>query len=133
MAASSGAGLMLKRLGIVLALVTALGVGTALLVVTAFGIGKLLSFLLPLSVFECSLLSMLGMLALLAAAWRLIENLSRAVGPEVGVAEDDEEEAEVVDAVVEAVARNARCPCGSRRKFKNCCGRRGVTAFRAPW
>ncbi len=125
-------GLMLRRIGLILALASGLALGTALLVLMAFGVGKLLSYLLPLSVFEASLLSMLGMLALLAAAWRLIENLSRAIGPEPEE-EDQDENAEILVATVDSVPRNARCPCGSRRKFKNCCGRKGVTAFRAPW
>lgn len=122
------------------------------LVLAAFGLGKALSLVLPFSVFEASLLSMLALWPALWALWRIVtssqnDDIRHAWADEQD--EDDEVEEESFDeehdegeGVVWAaplrpvistpqLGRNSPCPCGSGRKYKRCCGKEDGPARKA--
>jgi type VI protein secretion system component VasK len=114
------------------------------LVLAAFGLGKALSLVLPFSVFEASLLSMLALWSALWALWSIVtsgqnDDIRHAWADEQD--DDDEVEEESFDEerdegegvawaaplrpVISAsqIGRNSLCPCGSGRKYKRCCGK----------
>ena len=122
------------------------------LVLAAFGLGKALSLVLPFSVFEASLLSMLALWPPLWALWRIVtsdqnDDIGQAWADEQD--DDDEVEEESFDeehdegeGVAWAVplrpvisppqiGRNSLCPCGSGRKYKRCCGKEDRPARKA--
>jgi hypothetical protein len=114
------------------------------LVLAAFGLGKALSLVLPFSVFEASLLSMLALWPALWALWRLVtsdqnDDIRHAWADEQD--DDDEVEEESFDEERDEgggvawatplrpvisppqIGRASLCPCGSGRKYKRCCGK----------
>ncbi len=114
-----------KSIGIILFSILLVAVlGTVAFV----GLGAMLSLWLPLSLFEAS--------ALAVGATLTIAMLIHAVGTIIrfqihnGFDEDefdwdssDDSDTEMIDTTnVAKVGRNAPCPCGSGKKFKNCCG-----------
>ena len=122
------------------------------LVLAAFGLGKALSLLLPFSVFEASLLSMLAMWPALWVVWRIVtsgqnDDIRHAWADEQD--EDDEVEEESFDEENDEgegvawaaplrpvisppkIGRNSLCPCGSGRKYKRCCGKEDRPARKA--
>jgi type VI protein secretion system component VasK len=124
----------------------------AVLVLAAFGLGKALSLVLPFSVFEASLLSMLALWPALWAVWRIVtsgqnDDIRHAWADEQD--EDDEVEEESLDeehdegegvawavplrSVISPpqIGRNSLCPCGSGRKYKRCCGKEDRPARKA--
>ncbi len=135
---ASGPGMMI--VGVVVA---GIALGSTVVVLMAFGLGSLLALFLPLSRFEASLLSVVAVVGVLAAAWRTIEHIVRYdvyrprwVDDENDADEDDDlEDLDDMDEEIEGsgrpvvhaaasgrVGRNAPCPCGSGKKFKRCCG-----------
>lgn len=118
----------------------------ALGMAVVLGIGALLAYLLPLSLYQASLLTVFTALVLVFI-WFVVSFLSRF--PTGGYNddgywedEDDEDDWEdeeddddwdddgsplVLHPTVRRdepkVGRNAPCPCGSGKKYKNCCGR----------
>jgi type VI protein secretion system component VasK len=122
------------------------------LVLAAFGLGKALSLVLPFSVFEASLLSMLALWPALWALWRIVtsdqnDDIGQAWADEQD--DDDEVEEESFDdehdegegaawaaplrSVISPprIGRNSFCPCGSGRKYKRCCGKEDRPARKA--
>jgi hypothetical protein len=112
-----------------------------LLVLAATGIGWLLSRFLPFSLFEATLLSLIG---LLAAGYLILQIVGSPPIAIEEVEDDDEWEDEEQDEEqgeedypaiplwrqpIKRADRFAnarpddRCPCGSGRKYKNCHGR----------
>lgn len=125
-------------------IVAGIALGSAVVVLMAFGLGSLLALFLPLSPFEASLLSVVAVVGVLAAAWRIIEHIARfnvyrpRWADDEEDAEEDDDDLEDFDEVDEEsarrrppvvhvasstkIGRNASCPCGSGRKYKRCCG-----------
>jgi type VI protein secretion system component VasK len=122
------------------------------LVLAAFALGKALSLVLPFSVFEASLLSMLALWLALWALWQIVtsgqnDDIRHAWADEQD--DDDEVEEESFDeqrdegkGVAWAVplrpvisppqiGRDSLCPCGSGRKYKRCCGKEDRPARKA--
>ena len=122
------------------------------LVLAAFGLGKALSLVLPFSVFEASLLSMLALWPALWALWRIVtsgqnDDIRHAWADEQD--DDDEVEEESFDEELDEregvtwaaplrpvisppqIGRNSLCPCGSGRKYKRCCGKEDRPARKA--
>lgn len=133
-----GSGLVI--VGVVVAGVT---LGSAVVVLMAFGLGSLFTLFLPLSLFEASLLSVVAVVGVLAAAWRTFEHVGSYNAYQPRGADDDydydhDDDVEDLDdmdeeidwserPVVHATAcarvgRNSPCPCGSGKKYKRCCG-----------
>ncbi len=126
---------------IILLIVLGVALGGGLLVLLAYGVGWVLTRFLPLSSFEASLLSLVGVIAAAWLAVRLSATLPARETPNADDEEDDElldEEEEEEDRYAgiprwrrprseldfEDVRPDDRCPCGSGRKYKNCHGRR---------
>ena len=98
------------------------------------GIGYGISLIVPLTLFQASLLSMGATLVIVAIFFgvTLVNYLDRVPYFEDDEYEDFDDENDIEGAVVgalpfflrsEKVGRNALCPCGSGKKFKNCCGK----------
>ncbi len=123
------------------------------LVLAAFGLGKALSLVLPFSVFEASLLSMLALWPALWALWHIVtsgqnDDIRHAWADEQD--DDDEVEEESFDEEPDEregrawaaplrpvisppqIGRNSLCPCGSGRNYKRCCGEEDRPAPKAP-
>lgn len=127
-----------------------LSIGAALVVLVASAIGKVLTLWLPFSLFEASILSLLGLFAVTYLAnglWRFIQAPitldTDDDDDEWDEDEDDEDEdeddergngANVIPSIprwrqplsqrkYEGVGRNEPCPCGSGNKYKYCHGR----------
>ena len=115
-------------------------------VAVVLGIGALLASLLPLSLYQASLLTVFTALVLVFISF-LMSFLTRfPLGKYPGDDEDDwgdEEDDDEDDWGDDGsplflhptvrrdepkVGRNAPCPCGSGRKYKNCCGRTSAPA-----
>lgn len=104
-------------------------VGTAIFI----GLGALLARWLPLSLFEAAGLA-IGTTIALAAIVHVVATMMRA-HPSYELDDDFDEEEDDLDAALpesddflskpdlSKVARNDHCPCGSGKKFKNCCGK----------
>ena len=114
-------------LSFLLLLAVLMGLGTALFI----GFGALLARWLPLSLFQASGLA-IGATIAFAAILYALSTLMHA--HQVYEPDDDfeDEDADVDPHVSDSdtpfpksdfskVARNDYCPCGSGRKFKNCC------------
>ena len=122
------------------------------LVLAAFALGKALSLVLPFSVFEASLLSMLALWPALWALWSIVtsgqnDDIRHAWADEQD--DDDEVEEESFDEQRDEgkgvawaaplrpvisppqIGRDSLCPCGSGRKFKRCCGKEDRPARKA--
>jgi type VI protein secretion system component VasK len=141
----------LKITGLVLLLAVAalfvVGLAALLLVVFAYGLGGLLTRFLPLESAQATLLALIAIIAAIAFVWRILSAILISPfgsGPLAGEDDDDwdedavnEEEAAseifvpsvprwrqpLKTARYEGTDRNAPCPCGSGRKYKNCHGR----------
>lgn len=108
----------------------ALFIGSGFLVLSAYGLGLLLKNLLPFSLLETTALCMAGVLWV---SWALFSTFSPLFAPRrineedyVDVELDDHEESAATPFRHELkINRNALCPCGSGRKYKNCHGRTG--------
>lgn len=129
-------------IGLLLLILLGLLVGAAILVLAATGLGWLASRLLPFTLFEASLLSLIALISILAVVWSILRvplwDLDTATQDSDD--EDDEDEEEYLDdppvsaiplwrrplktANFQNVSPNDRCPCGSGRKYKNCHGHR---------
>jgi hypothetical protein len=132
-------------------------VGGGILVLTAYGLGWLLNHVMHLDPFQATALSLAGMLAFGFLASRIFQTIMDTMAPsrvtsdddEDGDEEDDEDETEFdVEEVDEepviypsiprwrqplktpdfsTTSPDARCPCGSGRKYKNCHGAKQQT------
>lgn len=126
-------------LAVILAFVLALVLAVIVVACVLFGIGYLLSLLLPLSIFQCTMLVVGSSFILIfgiAAAFissqishygQLLYNLQE-FDEDDDDEEDEEEENHVhpkvfLPRIVSKIGRNALCPCGSGKKHKYCCGR----------
>jgi hypothetical protein len=139
-------------LAITVGVIVLLGIGGGLLVVLSSGIGWVLTRFLPLSTFEATLLSLVGVglvgLGVLHVVTTVIRSLPTRMDNDDEDYEEDEwdedwEDEEEEDAAPESkqvypgiprwrqpskkldftnVKPDERCPCGSGRKFKNCHG-----------
>jgi hypothetical protein len=141
---------ILGVLGIVVALILAVAIGAVVVVLSATGLGILLVRFLPLSIFEASLLTLISLLALFYAGWRVAAAfVSSPLSLPLDDDEDDEwdEEADeendddeplderdfvpsiprwrqpIKRAEYGKVGRNDPCPCGSGKKYKYCHGK----------
>ncbi len=140
---------LLPGLMIVGALVAGITVGSTVVVLMAFGLGSLLALFLPLSRFEASLLSVVAIVGVLAAAWRTIEHIARSNMYRPGWVDEheygDDHDFDDIEDEIEwsehpvvhvaasgRVGRNAPCPCGSGRKYKRCCGSTRATGKQSP-
>ena len=104
-------------------LLTVLGVGVFI------GVGALLSQWLPLSLFQASGLA-LGATMAIALVIQVVTTMMHLQMDHTG--EDDYSGWEPIDEDndlpltptpnIHKVGRNQPCPCGSGKKFKNCCG-----------
>ncbi|MBN1887139.1 MAG: SEC-C domain-containing protein [Thermoflexales bacterium] len=108
-------------------------------VLTAAGIGWLLSRFLPFSLFEATLLSLIGLLPVCYLILQIVGSPPLTVEEDDDEWEDEEEDEDQEEEDYPAIPRwrqpikradhfaNAkpddRCPCGSGRKYKNCHGR----------
>lgn len=132
-------------IGLLLLILLGLLVGAAILVLAATGLGWLASRLLPFTLFEASLLSLIALISILAVVWSILRvplwDLDTATqDSDDEDDEDEEDEEEYLDdppvsaiplwrqplktANFQNVNPNDRCPCGSGRKYKICHGRR---------
>ena len=118
----------------------------ALGVAVVLGFGALLARLVPLSLYQASLLVVFTALVLVFMAFvmTLVNRLPPGVPDDLDDEDwDDEEEEEeggwgddgrpmILHAPVRHTepkpGRNSPCPCGSGRKYKNCCGRGAAKA-----
>lgn len=97
------------------------------------GFGAILSLWLPLSLFQASSLA-IGATFVLAIVIFVIITMVRSLFPNtfedddlLWEPDDDENDTPVFPKPdIPKVGRNAPCPCGSGRKFKNCCGKSSV-------
>ncbi len=142
--------LLLTIAGIVAAVLLGATAGAVVLVSGATGLGVLLVRFLPLSIFEASLLTLISLLALFYAVWRVAAAfVSSPLSLPLDDDEDDEwdEEADeendddeplderdfvpsiprwrqpIKRAEYGKVGRNDPCPCGSGKKYKYCHGK----------
>lgn len=121
-------------------------VGVAVLVFGSYGCGLVLSRLLPFSLFEATVVSLLALmpsiLVVIKAASALHTSLKAQAANvwcetcgcyhwKIGHDEDEEEEEEDLTPndglraalfVTGAIKPNAPCPCGSGRRYSKCCG-----------
>jgi hypothetical protein len=129
---------------VILLVISLLG---SVLILLSFGLGWLLRIFLPFSPFEATLLALLVYLAFGAIALKILWPTQPPYSlPEDGTEEWDEDDEDDEDLEKEPVvvyypknmrksffnksskevpevAPDARCPCGSGRKYKNCHGR----------
>ena len=107
---------------------------TALGLAAFVGLGALLARWLPLSLFQASALAA-GAAAAVALVFQTFASLMH-LQTDHGVDDDDFrwEAIEEDDATptptttsIPKVGRNAPCPCGSGKKYKNCCGKSATT------
>lgn len=142
--------LLLTIAGMVAAVLLGATAGAVVLVSGATGLGVLLARFLPLSIFEASLLTLISLLALFYAVWRVAAAfVSSPLSLPLDDDEDDEwdEEADeendddeplderdfvpsiprwrqpIKRAEYSKVGRNDPCPCGSGKKYKYCHGK----------
>ena len=106
------------------------------------GMGYVISLLLPLSLFEASILSISTTLVVGFILLGISINTYLNGDSETSFIDDEndfkideeweEEEEEIRDPIIikppkltpsGRVGRNAPCPCGSEKKYKNCCGK----------
>lgn len=93
------------------------------------GLGALLSHWLPLSLFHASTLAVVATIAMalviLAVTMMMRFQMDNTVGDDdLGwePIEEDDSHTSIAAPRVPTVPRNQPCPCGSGKKFKNCCG-----------
>lgn len=135
---------------LVAAAVLIVGLVALLLVVFAYGLGGLLTRFLPVETDQATLLALIAIIAAVAFAWRVLNAIMMSPFRSDPLTDDDDwEEEEFDDDDVdeeeaapeefvpfvprwrqplktiryEGTDRNAPCPCGSGRKYKNCHGR----------
>ncbi len=115
-------------LSFLLILAVVMCLGTALFI----GFGALLAHWLPLSLFQASGLAIGTTIAIAALVYVLstIKQSQDAYASDDELDDDDEEDfdpavADLAESVLKPdfsrIPRNNYCPCGSGRKFKNCC------------
>ncbi len=117
-------------------------------VAVVLGIGALLASLLPLSLYQASLLTIFTALVLVFISFAMSFVTRFPIGGYAADDEDDWEDEEdeeddeddwgdddsplVLHPTLRRegpkVGRNAPCPCGSGKKHKNCCGRASAPA-----
>lgn len=131
---------ILVTIGLAIVILLAIALGAALMVLMAAGLGLLLSRFLPLSTYEASFMSLIALIALLAAAWQILRTPAITVPVDEEEEWEDEEEDEsppppafipsiprwrqpLRRTAYEGVGRNDLCPCGSGKKYKNCHGK----------
>jgi len=117
-----------KSLGLLLlAALVAVAAGIAAFVT----LGALLSQWLPLSLFQASALAIGGTLVMVMIAILIAiimhDQMEHAYQDDDSTwdFEDDEPKiplSAILRLITPKIGRNAPCPCGSGRKFKNCCG-----------
>ena len=116
---------------LVLAILTLTLLGLA----TFIGLGALLTRWLPLSLFQASALA-LGAAAAVALVFQTFASMMHLQmdhrdddDDDFGWTPDDEPDGTPVFAEPPPakIGRNAPCPCGSGKKYKNCCGRSAAT------
>jgi len=115
---------------LVLAILTLTLLGLA----TFIGLGALLTRWLPLSLFQASALA-LGAAAAVALVFQTFASMMhlqmdhRDDDDEFGWTLDDEPDGTLAPAepAPAKIGRNAPCPCGSGKKYKNCCGSSAAT------
>ncbi len=142
--------LLLTIAGIVAAVLLGATAGAVVLVSGATGLGVLLVRFLPLSIFEASLPTLISLLALFYAVWRVAaafvssplslpfdEDEDDEWDEEADEENDDDEPLDERDFVPSIprwrqpikraeygkVGRNDPCPCGSGKKYKYCHGK----------
>jgi len=143
---------VLSFLGLILAILFAGSLISGLLVLLAFGLGWSLRLIIPFSPFESTLLCLIALIAvgvlvvsILRAPFSLSSSLAEDDEEDADEGEDDEEDEPYLDNDpgqpmvaylptnrwrkaamrddIPVVDPDARCPCGSGRKYKNCHGR----------
>ena len=116
-----------QLLGLVLLATLALMIlGAALFI----GVGVLLSQWLPLSLFQASALAVGATLAIALVIHTLTTMIHFRFDHTIDDDDfdwqpEDDVDIETIEPIprVPKVGRNAPCPCGSEKKFKNCCGK----------
>jgi preprotein translocase subunit SecA len=116
---------------------------------TAMGLGWVLSKLFPVTVFEGSLIiAAVGIILSIHVSstemQSVLQQIKSSLAPPLWDWDDGEEDEEDWDEEADengngfdveqeapfsdpiSVRRNAPCPCGSGRKYKNCCGRNKI-------
>ena len=123
----------LNLAGILIAALLLLIVATALFI----GAGYIISIVLPFTFFQASVLAMGAtfVVAFIITAVFVVGNIIRSSNDEDLDYDDDDEDDEDFEEdyenssvrkfryVKSKVGRNDPCPCGSGKKYKNCCGK----------
>ena len=109
---------------------------TLLGVATFIGLGALLTRWLPLSLFQASALAV-GAAAAVALVFQTFASMMHLQMDHRDDDDDDDsgwtldDEPDGTPALAKPnpakIGRNAPCPCGSGKKYKNCCGRSAAT------
>jgi hypothetical protein len=96
----------------------------AILLLASASFGWLLARALPLATFEATLLSLVAIVAavVIVGGGLLLTALTTAVHQN-GKPESVLGDLSAVSFVMQDLAANTRCPCGSRKKYKNCHGK----------
>ena len=103
---------------------------TVLGVAVFIGVGALLSQWLPLSLFQASALAVGATLAIALVIHVVTTMMHLQIDHTIEdddfgwePAEDDNNHTPTPTPNVPKIGRNEPCPCGSGKKFKNCCGK----------
>ena len=116
------------RQAIALVLLTALAMavmGSAIFI----GFGALLSRWLPLSLFQASCLAIGAAFTIAVTIFALTSivhfQANHAFDDDLSdwdILDDDDDQVPFTEPEKPKIGRNAPCPCGSGKKYKNCCG-----------
>jgi len=94
------------------------------------GLGALLSLWLPFSLFQASCLATGAALTLALVIFALASiihsHADHPLDPDIlewDPFDDDDDQMPFPEPAKPKIGRNAPCPCGSGRKYKNCCGK----------
>ncbi len=91
------------------------------------GFGALIAQMLPLSLFQASCLTIGATFAFTVIVYVLTNIMHKEDGnyePDDYYEYDDEFEDDIfLKSNLPKVGRNIKCPCGSNKKYKNCCGK----------
>jgi hypothetical protein len=118
---------LLHVIGLLIIVVIVTTLLSSLVVLIAYGVGWLLRLLLPLSPFEATLLIIIAGIAVGALIWNILRlPLPFDISPPYYDEEDDDDEEEEFEDEEDIliIDPDARCPCGSGRKYKNCHGKK---------
>ncbi len=141
---------ILTFLGIILAAILVLAIGSGSVVLLAYGIGWVVNLLLDLEPFQATVLGLAGIFTFMILVDRIVHALTPLSPPIDDFESDDDfedeeesddydlfEDEEELDKMYAGIPRwrrptktldfsnvnaNDRCPCGSGRKYKNCHG-----------